>query len=106
MPSRQALFELLRHGSAERQDPAHCTVNFLVCTDQPAEVAFLDYIDALCPFVDVTDDYATERDQVAAAKTRTFRRPLSTADWVVKAQPTLRWTRSTNLCRAARASIL
>jgi hypothetical protein len=83
MAGRTAMFELLRQGSAQRRDPSKCIVNFLVCTDNDDDVAYLDHIDSACPFVDVTDDYASERDQVA--KKRTLPRPLSVADWVLKA---------------------
>jgi hypothetical protein len=83
MAGRTALFELLRQGSALRRDPSKCIVNFLVCTDNDDDVAYLDHIDSACPFVDVTDDYASERDQVARKKT--LPRPLSVADWVLKA---------------------
>jgi hypothetical protein len=82
-PGRKALFNLLRHGSAYRPRPENCIVNFLVCTDDPEDVAFLDQLDATCPRVDVTDDYSTERAQAAAA--RTLKHPMSAADWVFKA---------------------
>jgi hypothetical protein len=83
MPGRNALFELLKAGSVVRRDPSRCVVNFLVCTDNGDDVAYLDQIDTLCPFVDVTDDYASERAQVA--RKRTFPHPLSAPDWVLKA---------------------
>jgi hypothetical protein len=83
MPGRNAVYELLKSGSLLRRNPARCIVNFLVCTDDGNDVEYLNQIDQLCPFVDVTDDYASERAQVA--KKRTFPRPLSVADWVLKA---------------------
>ena len=82
-PGRDALFYLLATGSVHRPNPRKCTVSFLVATDMHEDVEYLDMIDRHCPFVDVTDDYATERAQVA--RMRTFPRPLSLGDWAFKA---------------------
>ena len=80
---RTALFNLLAEGSEHRPSPRKCTVSFLVASDNHQDVDYLDMLDRRCPFVDVTDDYATERAQVA--KMRTFPRPLSVTDWAFKA---------------------
>jgi len=66
---------------SSRHKPHKSVVNFLVCTDDDAEVAYLEDIDRCCPNVDVTDDFFTERRQVLAARrVPTF----SMGDYVVK----------------------
>jgi hypothetical protein len=80
---RSALFKLLAHNSAYRPSPEKCTVSFLVASDSHKDVAYLDMLDRQCPFVDVTDDYASERAQVA--RSMRFPRALSVADWALKA---------------------
>jgi hypothetical protein len=65
-----------------RPKPHRSVVNFLVCTDDDAEVAYLEDIDRRCPNVDVTDDFVTERKQaLAARRIKTF----SMGDYVAKA---------------------
>jgi hypothetical protein len=82
-PGRLALYNLLARNSPYRPNPRKCTISILAASDNHSDVEFLDMLDTRCPCVDVTDDYAAERKQVA--KMRTFPRPLSVADWAYKA---------------------
>ena len=82
-PGQVALYRLLAEGSVHRPNPRKCTISFLVATDNHEDVAFLDMLDNSCKCVDVTDDYATERAQ--AQQMKAFPRPLSIADWALKA---------------------
>lgn len=73
---------LLHQLLSTRPKPHRSVVNFLVCTDDDKEVAYLDDIDQRCPNVDVTDDFYSERRQVLAARrVPTF----SMGDYVAKA---------------------
>ena len=82
-PGKTALFNLLSKGSEHRPRPHKCTISFLVASDNHQDVEYLDMLDRRCPFVDVTDDYATERAQVGQMKR--FPRELSVSDWALKA---------------------
>lgn len=80
---RDALYDLLSENSTVRRNPSKCIVNFIVCSDNDSDVEYLDRIDKYCPYVDVTDDYTSEAEQVASKNT--MPRPLSIGDWVLKA---------------------
>ncbi len=62
--SPKDLYALLKN----RKHPEKCIVNFLVCTDNDQDVDYLNKIDAECPYVDVTDDYFSERNEVLKAR--------------------------------------
>jgi hypothetical protein len=76
---------LLHRMLANRLNPGKSVVNFLVCTDNDKEVAYLEYLESIdrdCPNVDEVDDYDTERRQIlASGRVKTF----SVGDYVVKA---------------------
>lgn len=65
-----------------RPDLKRSFVNFLVCTDNDEDVAYLDKIDRTVKNVDVTDDYFTERAQVHKKRGASFK--FSLGDWAMK----------------------
>jgi hypothetical protein len=66
-----------------RPNPSMNVHNFLITTDRDDEVAYLNRLDRKAKYVDVTDDYATERKQVLRAKGKYYE--FSKADYVLKA---------------------
>ncbi len=57
-------------------------INFLICTDNDSQVAYINNIDRLYQQVDTTDDYATEKREVQRAQGRSFK--FSYGDYIVK----------------------
>ncbi|TPX63961.1 hypothetical protein CcCBS67573_g08538 [Chytriomyces confervae] len=55
---------------------------FLACTDNDAEIEYLNDWDVKLPNLDVVDDYNTERRQILAIQGNSF--PFSRGDWVCK----------------------
>jgi hypothetical protein len=58
-------------------------VMFLICTDDPTCVEYLNEWDQKMINVDVTDDYKTERDKIRSFRGPNF--PFSIGDYIVKA---------------------
>lgn len=69
----------LSHIIMKRPKPRKFIVNFLVCTDNDKEVAYLDVLDRKAICVDVTDDYRTESKQIKKGLRFTY------GDYIVKA---------------------
>ena len=57
-------------------------VTFIACTDDLQVVAYLNQFDKQIPYVDVLDDYQSERAEVLAVQGKNF--PFSYGDYVVK----------------------
>ena len=57
-------------------------VTFIACTDDLKSVAYLNQFDKKIPFIDVLDDYYSERAEVLAVQGKNF--PFSYGDYVVK----------------------
>ena len=57
-------------------------VTFLACTNDLDSVAYLNRFDRTIPYVDVLDDYQSERAEVLAIQGKNF--PFSYGDYVVK----------------------
>ena len=66
-----------RYPSIERMH-----VTFLACTNDLSSVAYLNQFDKKIPYVDVLDDYQSERAEVLAVQGKKF--PFSYGDYVVK----------------------
>jgi len=73
-------FQLL--SSRDGLDPARCPTTIMACTDNDAEIRWLNQIDDQVPHVDVVDDYISERKEVTKVQGRDF--PFSRGDYVVK----------------------
>lgn len=76
--TKRDVYNLLR----TRPDSGRVFVNFLVCTDNNDEVAYLNEIDKRVQGIDVSDDYRTECKQVKKCNPWA---QFSVGDWVVKA---------------------
>ncbi|TPX59474.1 hypothetical protein CcCBS67573_g09087 [Chytriomyces confervae] len=63
-------------------DRGDTPVVFLACTDNDAEIEYLNEWDVELPNLDVVDDYNTERRQILAIQGNSF--PFSRGDWVCK----------------------
>ncbi|KAJ3069902.1 hypothetical protein HDU98_007052 [Podochytrium sp. JEL0797] len=66
----------------ERGAPGHVLIAFLACTDDDAEIAYLEHWDRELRDLDVIDDYYTERRQIIAMQGPQF--AFSRGDWVCK----------------------
>jgi hypothetical protein len=66
-----------RHPSMDR-----IFVTFIACTNDLQSVGYLNHFDKKIPFVDVLDDYYSERAEVIAVQGKRF--PFSYGDYVVK----------------------
>ncbi|KAJ3057790.1 hypothetical protein HDU98_006064 [Podochytrium sp. JEL0797] len=66
----------------ERGAPGHVLVAFLTCTDDDAEIGYLEHWDREIRDLDVIDDYYTERRQILAVQGQQF--AFSRGDWVCK----------------------
>ncbi|CAF0784324.1 unnamed protein product [Adineta steineri] len=75
-----ALEKVLRHERYPAIDRIYVT--FIACTDDHASVAYLNQFDKKIPYVDVLDDYPSERAEVLAVQGKHF--PFSFGDYVVK----------------------
>ena len=63
--------------------PLSCHVQIMACTDEEAVMDYLNRADDSIQRLDVTDDYASEREEVLKAQGRSF--AFSRGDWIVKA---------------------
>jgi hypothetical protein len=68
--------------AALRALPENCFVQLLACTDDEEAVAWMDQLDGQVRYVDVNDDYHSERMQVMAAQGGGY--SFSRADYIVK----------------------
>ena len=68
--------------AALRALPENCFVQLVACTDDEEAVAWMDQLDGQVRYVDVNDDYHSERAQVLAAQGGGF--AFSRADYIVK----------------------
>ncbi|KAJ3226208.1 hypothetical protein HDU81_007426 [Chytriomyces hyalinus] len=66
----------------ERGRPEDVPVVFLACTDDESEIGYLNEWDTSIPYIDVADDYHTERKQILAVQGPHF--SFSRGDWVCK----------------------
>lgn len=66
----------------ERKPADRILVTFCACTDDDQAVGYLNKWDQKIPYVDVCDDYRSERDQIQRIQGRNF--PFSFGDYVVK----------------------
>ncbi|CAF1280531.1 unnamed protein product [Adineta ricciae] len=66
----------------ERNPPDRVLITFCACTDDEQAVGYLNKWDAKLPFVDVCDDYRSEREEIWRVQGRQF--PFSFGDYVVK----------------------
>ena len=73
-----ALYRLIKH----RPNPFKVICNFLVCTDNDDEVAYLNKLDRKAKGVDVCDDYISESKEVRHARPGAS---FTFGDYVVKA---------------------
>lgn len=48
----------------ERKEPERALITFCACTDDDQAVGYLNKWDAKIPFVDVCDDYRSEREEI------------------------------------------
>lgn len=51
-----------------RSEPHRCATSILACTDNDIEVAWLNQLDKSTPYLDVTDDYESEKAEVMRAQ--------------------------------------
>jgi hypothetical protein len=63
-------------------EPYRCPTSIMACTDSEAEVGWLNHLDDTVPYLDVVDDFASERQQVLQTQGRDF--PFSMGDYLVK----------------------
>ncbi|CAF1529468.1 unnamed protein product, partial [Adineta steineri] len=75
----EALERVLKN---ERKPPERVLVTFCACTDDDQAVGYLNKWDEKIPYVDVCDDYRSEREQIWQVQGRQF--PFSFGDYVVK----------------------
>jgi hypothetical protein len=68
--------------AALRALPENCFVQLVACTDDEAAVAWMDELDGQVRYVDVNDDYHSERAQVLAAQGGGF--TFSRGDYIAK----------------------
>jgi hypothetical protein len=57
-------------------------ITFIACTNDLETVAYLNVLDKKIPYIDVLDDYQSERAEVLAVQGKTF--PFTYGDYVVK----------------------
>lgn len=74
------LEKVLRHERYPSIDRIYVT--FIACTNDLQSVAYLNQFDKKIPYVDVLDDYASERKEILAVQGKNF--PFSYGDYVVK----------------------
>ncbi|KAI8607419.1 hypothetical protein BC830DRAFT_1175340 [Chytriomyces sp. MP71] len=77
---KQGLRDVLMRERGERG--GEVAVSFLVCTDDDAEIEYLNEWDNHIPDLDVVDDYHSERRQIQGVQEAGF--PFSRGDWVCK----------------------
>ncbi|CAF1287278.1 unnamed protein product [Didymodactylos carnosus] len=75
----QNLEQVLRK---ERNPIAHIPVTFIACTDDDYSIGYLNTWDETIDYVDVVDDYRTEKKQILRIQGPTF--PFSFGDYIVK----------------------
>jgi hypothetical protein len=78
-PNVPALEYIMR----EKRDANTTYVTFLLCTDDPTSVTYLNEWDRTMKNVDVTDDFNTERNTIWQYRGRDY--PFTLGDYVVKA---------------------
>ena len=66
----------------KRKDPARCPTSIMACTDDEAEIGWLNMLDDSAPYLDVLDDYESEKRQVLAAQKHKIN--FSKGDYLVK----------------------
>lgn len=66
----------------ERPSPEKLPITFVACTDDEKSVEYLNVIDDVIPYVDVSDDFYSERKQIQTVQGTSF--PFSHGDYVVK----------------------
>ena len=62
--------------------PDHVNVSIAACTDDAKVMTDLNKMDCGIPFVDISDDYQSERKQILQMQGKNF--PFSYGDWVCK----------------------
>jgi hypothetical protein len=62
--------------------PANVHVSIIACTDDDSTMEYLNNIDIVVPYVDVNDDYLSEKKEVQAAQGASY--AFSFGDYVVK----------------------
>ena len=76
----QRLEKVLRHERYPSIDRIY--ISFIACTNDLQSVGYLNTFDKKIPYVDVLDDYQSERTEVLAVQGKSF--PFSYGDYVVK----------------------
>ncbi|KAI8610093.1 hypothetical protein BC830DRAFT_1221860 [Chytriomyces sp. MP71] len=76
---KQGLRQVLLH---ERGARGEVLITFLACTDDDAEIEYLNAWDNNIPDLDVVDDFNTEKRQIQGVQGPKF--PFSRGDWVCK----------------------
>lgn len=67
----------------ERRDSPHrCPTSIMACTDNEEEIEWLNQLDKRAPFIDVLDDYKSEKAEVMAAQNELIR--FTKGDYIVK----------------------
>lgn len=74
------LEKVLRHERYPAMDKIYVT--FIACTDDVQSVAYLNHLDKTIPYIDVLDDYESEKKEILAVQGKHF--PFSYGDYVVK----------------------
>ena len=63
------------------RDASRFPISFVACTDKASDVSYLNKLDKQCKFVDTTDDYESERQEIRRSKGK----DLSFGDYLCKA---------------------
>lgn len=66
----------------KREDPARCPTSIMACTDNKKEIGWLNKLDNRAPYLDVLDDYESEKRQVLEAQENKI--SFSKGDYIVK----------------------
>ncbi|MFK0569891.1 hypothetical protein [Endozoicomonas sp.] len=66
----------------KREDPARCPTSIMACTDNKEEIGWLNKLDDSAPYLDVLDDYESEKNEVLTAQKNKI--SFSKGDYIVK----------------------
>lgn len=65
-----------------RKEPHRCPTSIMACTDNENEVGWLNQLDGRAPYMDVLDDYESEKAEVMAAQNNRIR--FTKGDYIAK----------------------
>lgn len=77
---RNSFFKILK--DRDGMDPSMCPTVIMACTDDDSAVGWLNQLDKGFPFIDVVDDYLSERQEILKMQGEGF--PFSKGDYLVK----------------------